>query len=192
MYRDQRTESAGLWGSLQTDWRSGCFLGAEGTGVPGGYGSEQWSQDLPSVGTPHRTSNSNWCRGKKLSPCFTSVLSVGAALVAQRIKRLPTMPEAQVRSLSGEDPWRRKWQPTPVLLPGEFPWTEELGGLQSMRSQRVRHDWESSLDFTFHVDSILKSHHSNDVRGAFTQSEACTGKTPSIFHHHNYLCMLSH
>ena len=32
-------------------------------------------------------------------------------------------------------PWRRKWQPTPVFLPGEFPWTEELGGLQSMGSQ---------------------------------------------------------
>ena len=36
--------------------------------------------------------------------------------------------------------WRRKWQPIPVFLPGEFPWTEEPGGLQSMGSQRVRHD----------------------------------------------------
>ena len=26
-------------------------------------------------------------------------------------------------------PWRRKWQPTPVFLPGESPWTEEPGGL---------------------------------------------------------------
>ena len=25
----------------------------------------------------------------------------------------------QVWSLDGEDPWRRKWQPTPVFLPGE-------------------------------------------------------------------------
>jgi len=24
-------------------------------------------------------------------------------------------------------PWRRAWQPTPVFLPGESPWTEELG-----------------------------------------------------------------
>ena len=31
--------------------------------------------------------------------------------------------------------WRRKWQPTPVFLLGEFPWTEEPGGLQSMESQ---------------------------------------------------------
>ena len=26
-------------------------------------------------------------------------------------------------------PWRRAWQPTPVFLPGESPWTEEPGGL---------------------------------------------------------------
>ena len=37
-------------------------------------------------------------------------------------------------------PWRRAWQPTPVFLPGESPWTEEPGGLQSMGSQRVRHN----------------------------------------------------
>ena len=29
---------------------------------------------------------------------------------------------------------------TPVFLPGESPWTEEPGGLQSMGSQRVGHD----------------------------------------------------
>ena len=40
----------------------------------------------------------------------------------------------------GKIPWRRKWQPTPVFLPGEAPWTEEPGGLQSMGLQRVRHD----------------------------------------------------
>ena len=43
--------------------------------------------------------------------------------------------------LLGKTPWGRKWQPTPVCLSGESPWTEEPGGLQSMGSQRVRHDW---------------------------------------------------
>ena len=37
------------------------------------------------------------------------------------------------RSLGG----RRVWQPTPVFLPGESPWTEEPGGLQSMGSHRA-------------------------------------------------------
>ena len=36
-------------------------------------------------------------------------------------------------------PWRNKWQPTPVLSPGES-WTEEPGGLQSTGSERVGHD----------------------------------------------------
>ena len=35
----------------------------------------------------------------------------------------------------GKTPWKRAWQPTPVFLPGESPWTEERGGLQSMGSQ---------------------------------------------------------
>jgi len=31
----------------------------------------------------------------------------------------------------GKIPWRWAWRPTPVFLPGESPWTEEPGGLQS-------------------------------------------------------------
>ena len=41
----------------------------------------------------------------------------------------------------GFGPWRRIWQPTPVFVPGESPWTEEPRGWQSLGSQRVRHDW---------------------------------------------------
>ena len=40
----------------------------------------------------------------------------------------------------GKIPRRREWQPTPVFLPGEFPWTEKTGRLQSMESKRVGHD----------------------------------------------------
>ena len=36
--------------------------------------------------------------------------------------------------------WRRKWQPTPVFLPGESQGQGEPGGLPSMGSHRVRHD----------------------------------------------------
>ena len=36
-------------------------------------------------------------------------------------------------------PWRRKWQPS--ILAWEISWTEEAGGLQSMGSQRVGHDF---------------------------------------------------
>ena len=38
-------------------------------------------------------------------------------------------------------PWRRKWQPTPVYLPGESHGQRNLAGLQFMGSQRVGHNW---------------------------------------------------
>ena len=37
--------------------------------------------------------------------------------------------------------WRRKWQPTPVFLPGRIPGMGEPGGLPSMGLHRVGHDW---------------------------------------------------
>ena len=43
-----------------------------------------------------------------------------------------------------EDPWRRAWQPTPGFLPGESPWMEEPGGLQSTGSQRAGQDWATT------------------------------------------------
>ena len=64
-----------------------------------------------------------------------------ASLVAQTVKNPPAMQETWVRSLGWEERWRRAWQPTPVFLPAESPWTEEPGGLQTMGLQRVGHDW---------------------------------------------------
>ena len=39
-----------------------------------------------------------------------------------------------------KSPWRREWLPTPVFLPEKSPWTEESGGLQFVRSQRIVYD----------------------------------------------------
>ena len=41
---------------------------------------------------------------------------------------------------SGRSPGERNGNPAPVFLPGESPWTEGPGGLQSRGSQRVRHE----------------------------------------------------
>ena len=61
--------------------------------------------------------------------------------MAQTVKNLrATQEKTWGRSLGQEDAHRRAWQPTPVFFPGESPWTEETGGLQSMRSKRVRND----------------------------------------------------
>ena len=61
-------------------------------------------------------------------------------LVAKTVESSPAVRETWVDPWVGEIPWRRAWQPTPVFLPGEFLWTEEPGGLQSMRLQRVGHN----------------------------------------------------
>ena len=62
-----------------------------------------------------------------------------ASLVAQKVQNLPAAWEIQVRSWVGKIPWRRAWLPPPVFLPGESPWTEEPGRLQSIGMQRVGH-----------------------------------------------------
>ena len=67
-------------------------------------------------------------------PCVTRV-----SLVAQMVKNLPAMWETWVQSLGWEAPWRRAWQPAPVFLPGESPWTVEPGRLPSMGEQTVGH-----------------------------------------------------
>ena len=62
------------------------------------------------------------------------------------VKSLPAVQETRIRSLDQETPWRRKWQPTPVLLLGKsYPWLKEPGRLQSILSQRVGHGWATSL-----------------------------------------------
>ena len=70
------------------------------------------------------------------------------SLVAQMVKRLPTMRETQVQSLGREDPLEKEIAAHSSTLAWKIPWTEEHGRLQSMGSQRVRHDWATSLSLS--------------------------------------------
>ena len=80
-----------------------------------------------------------------------------------------------LRRRPGFDPWirkifwRREWQSIPVFLPGEF---MQPGGLQSMGSQRVRHDWPTNT-----TTNILQSPH--------TRNRFVTDENKSFF---DYLC----
>ena len=56
-----------------------------------------------------------------------------------------TMRKTRVRSLGCEDPLEKEMAIHSSTLAWEIPWTEEHGRLQSMGSQRVRHDWTTSL-----------------------------------------------
>ena len=63
--------------------------------------------------------------------------------MAQRVKNLPTMQEAQetlVQSLSWEDPLEEEMATPSSTLAWKILWTEEPGGLESKGSQRVGHD----------------------------------------------------
>ena len=63
--------------------------------------------------------------------------------MAQWVKNLPAMQEPQetrVPSLGGEDPLEKGMATHSSILAWRIPWTEEPGGVQSMGSQRVRHD----------------------------------------------------
>ena len=110
-----------------------------------------------------------------------------ASLRAQMVKNLPTMGRPGFDPWVGKIPWRRKWQPTPVFLPGEFhgqrsmvgysPWghnesdTTEWLTTHTQGSQRVRHD---RSDLAWHT--IRHSH--------------CGKKqvvTPNCFYHPSYL-----
>ena len=56
-------------------------------------------------------------------------------LVAQMVKSLSTMRETWVQSLGWEDPLERKWQSTPVLLPGKSHGQRSLVGYSPWGSQ---------------------------------------------------------
>ena len=73
-----------------------------------------------------------------------------ASLVAQRLKRLPPLRVTWVWSLGWEDPLEKEMVTHSSILAWKIPWTEEPGMPQSVGSQRVGHDWEASLSFTFY------------------------------------------
>ena len=75
--------------------------------------------------------------------------------------RLQSMGSLRVRhdwatslSLSTFMRWRRKWQTTPVFLPGETQGLGKPGGLPSMGSHRVGHDW-SDLAIAIAICGVL-------------------------------------
>ena len=53
--------------------------------------------------------------------------------------------QIRVWSLGGEDPLENEMASHCSILAWRMPWTEEPGGLQSMGSQRVRHNWATNI-----------------------------------------------
>ena len=64
----------------------------------------------------------------------------GGGLPSGSVVNLSVMQETQVRSLGQKDALEEGMATHSSILAWGIPWTEEPGGLQSKRWQRVRHD----------------------------------------------------
>ena len=75
---------------------------------------------------------------------LSSVTCSQASLMAQAVKSSFAMRETWVQSLGQEDPLEKGMATHSSILAWRIPWAEEPGGLQSLGSQRVRHDWATN------------------------------------------------
>ena len=86
--------------------------------------------------------------------------------------------------------WRREWLPTDRILACRIPRTEEPGGLQSMGSQRVRHDRMTNT----HTHTHTWNGHNKDLLYSpwtFTQYSIMTydGKEQTYKHMCNWIAL---
>ena len=99
------------------------------------------TQDWPSWGIimTHNAGGSVWTGCFSLGSNF--IICIKTDYVAQTVKNLSAMQETRVWSLGWENPLEKGMTTHSSILAWRSPWTEESGGLQSMGSQRVGHDW---------------------------------------------------
>ena len=71
--------------------------------------------------------------------------------MVQRLKHLPAMWEAWVRSLGWEDPLEKEMATHSSILAWRIPWTEELGGLQSTGCQEL----DTTERLHFHLNKLI-------------------------------------
>ena len=104
--------------------------------------------------------NSNIHKNRKNNTVNSMYPWPTASLVAQTVKNLPVMQKTGVWSLQ-EDPLEKGMATHSSIFAWRIPWTEEPGGLRSVGSQRVGHDWATNtfafLFFTLHPASRFKN-----------------------------------
>ena len=86
----------------------------------------------------------------QICSCF---ILTRTSLVTQMIKNLPAIQETWVQSLCWEDPLEKEMATDSSTLVWKIPWTEEPGKLQSTGSQRIGHNWATSLLLFCFIDS---------------------------------------
>ena len=94
---------------------------------------------------------------------FLHIFLFWTSLVVQKVKHLPIMQETWVQSPGRKDLLEKEMATHSSILAWKIPWTEDPGRLQSMGSQRVGHDWATSLhvflwpDSSFHFSTGKQS-----------------------------------
>ena len=97
--------------------------------------------------------------------------------MAQKENNLPTMQETWVQSLGREDPLEKGMATHSSILAWKIPWTEEPGGLESMKSRGARHDRAAK---THSGNALLQSmQKQRDHAHAAERKAAVTGAEPT-------------
>ena len=73
------------------------------------------------------------------------------------VKRLPGMQETGVGSLGWEDSLEKEMATHSSTLAWKIAWMEELGRLQSVGSQRFRHNWATSFLLLLLLAQMIKN-----------------------------------
>ena len=120
----------------------------------------------------------------------SSMMSGGTSLVAQSIKNTPAMRETRVQSLGLEDPLEKEMATHANILAWRILWTGEPGGLQSMGSQRVGHDWVTNTRwlilqwsrfffYLFTLSYSVNQHHQGSFMGTVIARALSLSPVPS-------------
>ena len=164
-----KLQSREEWGSLKgpQEWEA----------EPGVLISGLWSH-LPLFISPHDS----------LGEQETCSWSFTWGELAQMVKNLPAVQETWIWSLGWEDPLEKGMATHSSILDWRIPGTEELAGLQSIRLQRVGHNW-SNLAHTHTKDAMARH-----FRGGWSSHSRETWtlrRRQCFFHFHIKICVTS-
>ena len=133
-----------VWVTRETQYKTIEYLRVKNT--------DRWPSPHPCINT-NNNKHCNLCNYHLSSVCNPIRYKLSSLVfffviinVAQSVKNLPAVQETQVRSLMWEDPPEKEMAIHSSILAWKISWTEEPGGLQSMGSQRVRHDWAANTN----------------------------------------------
>ena len=122
-----------------------------------------------------------------------------ASLVAQMVKHLSAVQETQVQSLGWEDLLEKEMAAHCRTLAWKIPWMQKPGRLQSMGSQRVRHNWQlwwsasrSSMSDSLWPHELNNNTHTHSGLSLFIKNTSLLKLSSKHVHKSDTLLLFSH